>query len=252
VILTRRCFLLSTAAVSVGCVGRGTLANGPVGAATIVRPPAVGQSWRYARHDLVTGVAVDKEVDRVSAVGQTIEIESHSETIKGNPITYPSWGTPWLQKYLGHDGRAGPLPSEVQEPWGMIVVDPHWTQLQAFEKPIPLWPTQLRPGWSATVGTNYKIPDSTDALPWQLTMNAQRWELITVPAGHFTALRFTNLINLRYTNISGRVAGQRKENIWFAPEIGRWVARESWGTFYQDVGEPFNENGSRWELLNWT
>jgi hypothetical protein len=96
------------------------------------------------------------------------------------------------------------------------------------------------------------IPDSQQMIPWQLTMHARKWESIEVPAGHFTALRYTNLIDLRYTNVSERVAGQRKENIWFVPEIGRWVVRESSGTFYQDVGEEFNESSYRWELLSWT
>jgi hypothetical protein len=250
-ILTRRCFLLSGAALSVGCVGRGTVANAPLGAAR-VRQPAVDQSWRYARFDLVTGLPVDTQIDRVSVVGQSIEIESHSEATKGEPVTYPSWGTTWSQQYAVRDRPAGALPSEVQEPWGMVLVDPHWAQLQVYEKPIPLWPKELRPGWSTTVGTYYKIPDRDDTMPWQLTMDAHQWESITVPAGHFTALRFTNLINFRYTNIAGRNAAQRKENIWFAPEIGRWVVRESSGTFRQDVAEEFFESSYRCELLSWT
>ena len=76
--------------------------------------------------------------------------------------------------------------------------------------------------------------------------------VVTVPAGHFTALRYFNLIDFRYPNTTGRNAGQRKENIWFAPEIGRWVVRESSGTFRQDVAEEFNESSYRWELLSWT
>jgi hypothetical protein len=83
-------------------------------------------------------------------------------------------------------------------------------------------------------------------------MRAHRWESIATPAGHFTALLYTNLINFRYTNVSGRVAGQRKERIWIAPEVGRWVVRESSGTFYQDAAEPFDEDSYRWELLSWT
>lgn len=134
----------------------------------------------------------------------------------------------------------------------MILIDPHWEELQAYENPIPLWPRELRPGWSATVYTEYKTPQSPDALPWQLTMHAHSWDSIAVPAGQFTALRFHNLINFRFTNVSERVSAQREENIWFVPEIGRWAARESWGTYYQDVGERFHENSYRWELLSWT
>ena len=248
---TRRAFLLSAAAVAVGRVARGTTAQAPTGAAAKVRQPAVGQSWRYAKHDFFTGAMVDTQVDRVSAVGQTVEIESHSEATKDTPVKYPSWGAAWRQKYMGHDGRADPLPGEIHKPWGMVLIDPHWSELQAYEEPIPLWPTQLRPGWSTTVGTYYKIPDSSETMPWQLTMHAHGWESITVPAGHFTALRYFNLINFRYTNISGRNAAQRKETVWFAPEIGRWVVRESSGTFRQDVAEEFNESSYRWELLNW-
>lgn len=195
---------------------------------------------------------VDTQVDRVSAVGQAVEIESHLESGRDRHIAHPSWGANWLRKFMGNDQAPDRLASEVQAPWGMVLIDPHWSQLQAFREPIPLWPMQLRPGWSTTVGTYYKIPDSDETMPWQLTMNAHRWESITVPAGHFTALRYFNLIDFRYTNISGRVAALRKESIWFAPEIGRWVVRESSGTFRQDVAEDFNESSYRWELLSWT
>jgi hypothetical protein len=134
----------------------------------------------------------------------------------------------------------------------MVLVDPHWSQLQSYQEPIPLWPMELRPGWSTTVGSYYKISDGRETMPWQLTMHVHGWESITVPAGHFTALRYFNLIDFRYPNITGRNAAQRKENIWFAPEIGRWVVRESSGTFRQDVAEEFNESSYRWELLSWT
>jgi hypothetical protein len=172
---TRRAFLLSAAAAAVVRVARGA-SEDPIGAAAKVRQPAVGQSWRYAKNDFFTKALVDTQVDRVFAVGQTIELGSHSETTQDTPITYPSWGTAWWQKHMGHDRPAGPRPSEIQEPWGMVLVDPHWSQLQSYQEP----------------------------------------------------------------------------NIWFAPEIGRWVVRESSGTFRQDVAEEFNESSYRWELLSWT
>jgi hypothetical protein len=37
--------------------------------------------------------------------------------------------------------------------------------------------------------------------------------------------------------------------------VGRWVARESSGTYYIDdsAGDtPYNESAYRWELLEWT
>jgi hypothetical protein len=85
-------------------------------------------------------------------------------------------------------------------------------------------------------------------------MIARAWETVTVPAGTFKALRYQNLINFRSTDFS-RDAAQRLESIWFAPEVGRWVVRESSGSYYINdsaVDTPYNESGYRWELLAWT
>ena len=251
-ILTRRRFLWSSAALAAGCVGRGPEADAPVGAAARVREPGVGQSWRFARYDLVTGLPVDTQIDRVASIGQSIEIDSHSEGAEGQTAAYPTWGSSWSHQYAIRDRSARTLPGEVQEPWGMVLIDSHWAQPQAYEKPIPLWPRELRPGWSTTVDTYYKVPDSEETMPWQLTMRAERWESITVPAGSFTALRFFNLIDFRYTNVAERTAAQRMEHIWFAPEIGRWVLRESSGTFRESVGFEVKESSYRWALLSWT
>ena len=103
----------------------------------------------------------------------------------------------------------------------MVILDPHWNQLQAYEAPTPLWPSGLRPGWSTTVGTYYRVPDSDESIPWQLSMRAERWESIAVPAGTFTAIRYFNSIDFRFANASERAAAQRMEHVWFSPEIGR-------------------------------
>jgi hypothetical protein len=249
---TRREFIVLAATASVGCVARGTKTPAPSGPPPVVRAPAVGQSWRYAKHDYFTNKVVDTQIDRVSVIGKSVEIESHSETTGDKPIIYPSWGDSWWREYMEIDAPTVRVPIEVQKPWGMIVVDPHWSAVQAFEKAIPLWPSQLLPGWSATVGTEYRIPGSRETMPWLLTMQAQRWESITVPAGHFTALHYYNIIDFRFTNDSERTAALRQENIWFAPEIGRWVMRESRGTFREDVGYDVKESSYRYELLSWT
>ena len=249
---SRREFILLAAAASVGCAAPGTKGPAPSDSPPVVRAPAVGQSWSYVKHDSFTGALVDTEINRVSAIGKSVEIELHSEKTGDKPMTYPSWGDGWWQGYMPTDTTIARAPTEVQKPWGMIVVDPHWSEVQAFEKAIPLWPSQLRPGWSITVGTYYKIPNSQETMPSQLTMRARRWESITVPAGHFTALRFYNIIDFRFPNATERTAALREENIWFAPEIGRWVVRESRGIFREDTGYEVKEGSYRWELLSWT
>lgn len=248
---TRRSFLFSAAAFHVGFAAGQSNSNN-LGKPISIRPPALGQSWRYAKYDHYTRAQVDTQADRVTALAHSITIESEFERSRLVPVAYPSWGSPWWHEYLGDEMATFSRPREIQQPWGLVVVDPHWSDLQAYKTPVPLWPMELRPGWSTLISTYYMIPNSAETMPWQLDMRAQKWETVTVPAGKFTALRYFNLINFRYTNVSGRVAGQRKETIWFAPEIGRWIARESSGTFYQDVGEQFNESSFRWELLDWS
>lgn len=248
---SRRGFVIGLIAGSIGRFAWGATDVTSPNAVVTVRSAEIGQQWRYAKHDYFTGALVDTEVDRVVAAGKMVEVAQELALKPRRPVIYPSWGPDWLHQSIGESGSAERSLSEVHNPWGMLVVDPHWPDLQAYQKPIPLWPLQMRSGWSTTLNTQYKIPGSDETMPWQLTMKVGRWESIVVPAGQFKALRYSNLINFRYTNVSGRVAGQRKETIWLVPEIGRWAARESSGTFRQDVAEEFNEDSYRWELLDW-
>ena len=145
------------------------------------------------------------------------------------------------------------LRGEVHDPWGRILVDPHWNQVQVYETPVPLWPTRLEPGWHTRIVTQYKTSNAA-GLPWEQTMKADEWQSITVPAGRFTTLKYVNVINFASSD-PARANSVRRETIWFAPEIGRWVVRESHGTYYFDesvADDQSNESGYRWELLAWT
>ena len=253
--ITRRAFLLSTAVLPIGCAMRGPAAA--AGSPKVaLRAPEVGQSWRYAKHDLFTGKVVDHQIDTVAKVNHTIHIDSRTEGGAAATTAKRSWGSDLLSKYTGHEAVApAELPSEIQDPWGMVLVDPHWAQVQVYEAPIPLWPTQLEAGWSSHVMTKYKTPSDTSAgLLWDQTMRAVGWETVTVPAGTFRALRYTNYVHFTSAD-SGRRDSLRHETVWFAPEVGRWVVRESSGTYLRDESvddTPANESSYRWELLSWT
>jgi hypothetical protein len=252
--VTRRFFLLSSAALSAGCATRGPSPNGTPSAQKI-RQPVVGQSWRYAKHDLYTHAIIYDEVDHVASIDRYIEIDSNNQATGHENDGKTSWGSALLRKFTGHRDRpAGALPGEVQSPWGMVLVDPHWSKLQVYETPVPLWPAQLRPGWETRVSTHYKTSDNGEALRWDQTMKAHAWETITVPAGRFTALRYTNSIKFGCEDFA-RKDCTRQETLWFAAEVGRWVARESAGSYYADdsaFDQPFVESGFRWELLEWS
>jgi hypothetical protein len=252
--VTRRFFITSSAALSIGCATRLTAAAAP--STTATRQPVVGQSWRYSKHDLFSRVLVESQLDRVTAVGANVQIDSSSEPPKDESAANPNWGTEVLQKYVVRREKpvTGALPSEIQDPWGMILADPHWAQVQVYEAPIPLWPEQLRPGWHTHIKTKYKTPANRDALTWNQTMKAHAWETVSVPAGRFNTLRFTNMIDFISTDIT-RTDCARQETLWFAPEVGRWVARESAGSYFQDdsaVDTPYSESSYRWELLEWS
>jgi hypothetical protein len=254
--MTRRSFVLGSVALPMGCVIRPPAAD-PIAVAHIspvVRLPGLGHSWRYARRDGITGGFIDFQVDRVSSVDQTVKIESWSEAGPSTAASgRSSWGSEWLHPIERAASHPTSLPSEVQEPWGLIRVDPHWDVVQVYKRPIPLWPTQLRPGWRSLVNTQYQTIQATD-LPWQQTMRAHGWENISVPAGQFMALRYTNLINFTHSNWWWTNA-VRQETLWLAPEVGRWVARESRGSYCIDdsvADQPYIESSYRWELLNWS
>ena len=83
-------------------------------------------------------------------------------------------------------------------------------------------------------------------------MSVQGWEKITVPAGEFVALRFQNLIN--YENSDPNIVDCiRKETVWFAPQIGRWVAREASGSYQiqGQFGVAILEGSYQWQLTSY-
>ncbi len=249
-LMTRRFFLLSTAALSASCAAQSHAEHEPSN-----RKPVVGQTWRYSKQDLFSGSHVDFQLDRVAAVGTTVEIASNVEAVKAVEADGSTLSEEILKQYAAnHDKPAGALPSEIQDPWGMILADPHWGQVQVYESPIPLWPALLQPGWRTHFKTKYKTPSHQKALLWDQTMRAREWESVTVPAGQFNALRFTNMINFTSSDMM-RTVSSRTETIWFAPEVGRWVARESSGSYYpanSAIDTPISESSYRWELIGWS
>jgi hypothetical protein len=143
------------------------------------------------------------------------------------------------------------LPFEVQEPWGQILVDPHWDMVQVYTTAIPLWPPQLQSDTREVYNVTYRTAAVSGAMTWLQTMIGRGWEKVQVPAGEFTALRYTNEISFTHTDYS-RWQSVRSETIWLAPEVGRWVARKSGGTYWGTPAPyPINEDYSRWELLEW-
>ena len=230
--ISRRTFIASAALAPVACgvplaYQRGTPVAQPKPTPN-VRAPQVGQEWTYLKRDIFDGKIRGVITERVASVGSTIVIERRDE-----------------------DGSQ--LPSEIQGPWGVVQLDTSWPRLMSFKPPIPLWPEELTSSWSKQFNTKYSLGGySENAYGWQEYMSAHGWEQITVPAGTFLTLRYQNLINFE-SNDANKVNCIRKETIWFAPAIGRWVARESSGSYMiqGQIGAEILEGSYQWQLTSY-
>lgn len=228
--LSRRSFIVSAALAPVACgVPLGYERGMPVAQPNPlpkVRVPQVGQEWTYIKKDVFSGKTLGVITERVASIGSSITIER------------------------SEDGVA--LPSEIQSSWGFVTLDPQWPRLLSFNPPLPLWPLELSSSWSRQLNTKYSLGGYPDGrLGWQEYMSAHGWEKITVPAGQFLTLKFQTLINYESED-DNKVDCIRKETIWFAPQIGRWVARETSGSYQiqGQIGAVINEGSYQWQLIS--
>lgn len=206
----------------------------PIAAPTsipIVRPPALGQEWVYEVRNYFNGELVDVVTETVVEVGSVVRISRHGKL-------------------------AGPLPDEIQEPWGMILQDPNWTPPQRFKKAIPLWPENLVPGWSGFYQSRYQVLDYPENdFYWGISMDVKTWSQVKTLAGSFDALHYVNSANNFESNDWFRMVSNRREQVWFVPQIGRWVVRDRFGEYlWQGMGgwsQSLREDYLRWELVSW-
>ncbi len=196
-----------------------------------VRAPAVGQQWVYEVRNIFNGELVDILTETVVEVGQQIRIAREGKNL-------------------------GKLPDEIQEPWGKIVQDPHWTPPQKFLKPITLWPEKLIPNWSDNIATRYQVLGITDNdFYWNLNISSKSWNRVKTIAGEFDALYYVSTANNFQSDDWFRMVSNRRDRVWFAPQIGRWVVRESFGEFLwlgsAGWADANLEDYLRWELISW-
>lgn len=230
--LSRRTFITSAALAPVACgvplsYERGIPVAQP-NPAPAIRAPQVGQEWTYVKRNVFDGKNLGLITERVASIGSTIVIDRSNES-------------------------GEKLPNEIQGPWGAVIRDPHWSRVISFNPAIPLWPQELASSWSKQLITKYSLAGYPDnAYGWQEYMSAHGWEQMTVPAGNFLTLRYQNLINY-VSDDDNKVNCIRKETVWFAPSIGRWVARESSGSYMiqGQLGMPNLEDSLQWQLTSY-
>jgi len=195
-----------------------------------VRSPEVGQEWIYNVRNVFNRELVDVITEKVVSIDPRVRIERSGL-------------------------KLGLLPDEIQEPWGYVLQDPHWSPPQKFLVVIPIWPEQLTIGWSDFYRTRYEVVGYPDAsYYWGLNMKAIGWEQVSVPAGKFSTLKYQNEAPYFQSNDLFRLANYRQEEVWFSPEIGRWTIRRGYGRYLlggMRWGGALWEDYLEWELVSW-
>lgn len=195
-----------------------------------IRPPKIGQEWVYTVRNVFNQAIVDTVTEQVVSVDKEVHIERNSL-------------------------KLGRLPDEIQTPWGYVLQDPHWNPPQKFFTPLPLWPEQISKGWNGHYKTRYSVVGYPDFdFYWGLNIEVLGWEKVRVPAGEFVSIKYRNDIPYFTSNDVFRVANIRQEDVWFSPEIGRWVIRRGYGRYL--LGGMFWNNALwedylEWELISW-
>ena len=196
----------------------------------VVRAPKVGQEWVYQVRNVFNQEVVDVVTERVVSVGDQIRIARSGV-------------------------MAGPLPDEIQSPWGYVIQDPHWPPPQKFAPAVPLWPAQLNAKSSSYTQSRYQVLGYPDASYfWGLSMGASQWERLSVPAGQFLTLKYRNEVPYYESQDVFRIASYREEDLWFSPEVGRWVIRRSSGRYITPGvywANAYWEDYQEWELISW-
>lgn len=240
--VSRRHLLIATAALpAAGCALQPLppLDRRPLDAAAgdaVLRAPAVGQRWRYRRLNAFNSAVTDEIVETVSAAGAM-----HERAV--------------IDRRSALSGQA--LPAEIHAGWGRVQREAVWDYPLNLEQPLALWVTDpQRPGRRPTEHTRYRMDGGSFAFWIQSSLVAAGRERVSVPAGTFDTWRVDRLIRLQHDDHS-RATTTRDDTLWWAPALGRWVARETRGRYRVPSdgpgwGSELLEDHARWVLLDAT
>ena len=235
--LHRRRTLRAAAAVSAlgGSVLTGGCANpaavpAPAGAESIVPPVLrVGDQWRYRLTNLYNRSTIGETTVQVVATSPEIRLR------------------------LDAGGGVAPLEERYADAWS-VLVDASFDAPMVFDAAVPMVPAGLRASSGRRTVTRYRSERANQPLAWEQRLDAIGWERVQVPAGGFDALRIERNIRLEHPDFF-KLGAERNETLWYAPQVGRWVAREWTGSYMPGSPTPRSgrarEEWVRWELTAW-
>jgi hypothetical protein len=187
-----------------------------------VRP---GDRWRYAVINRYNGEKTGEVIAQVSQASP-LQIELTDEG--GRRLGAELYSAPW-----------------------QVIQEPFYDQIQIFDRPVPLVPWDVPQGDARTDETAYRTAGRDERYAWYVRSRAVQWERLRVPAGEFDTLRVQRDIWFAHTDRS-RLSPSRRETLWYAPQVNRWVQRE-WTGHYHWFGVRFQlrEDWVSWRLLDY-
>ena len=159
------------------------------------------------------------------------------------------------------DSTAGEIirPDAIQEeiyaePWA-VEQEPTYDLTMDFAQPMPLLPSSLQVGQTEHSKTSYTVSGYSGRYRWNQRLKATGVERLATPAGVYDCLRVRRMIWFDYPDVF-RFGSARVDNVWYSPEVNRWVRREWTGDYQHEnslgkMGSRRREDWVRWELLSY-
>lgn len=148
------------------------------------------------------------------------------------------------------------LEERYAQPWA-VDLEPTYDLTMDFAAPMPLLPASLQVGQSEYSKTSYTVRGYSGQYRWTQHLKALDVERIATPGGSYDCLRVRRMIWFDYPDVF-RFSSARVDNVWYAPEVNRWVRREWTGDYKHEnslggrLGTRRREDWVRWDLLAYT
>lgn len=208
-------------------IGCQTASSTAAPALNLTRPQwQMGQRWQYQLMDGFNAAVLGKPQYRVTATALDIEIAVEQKIV---------------ERYN----------AQMQ----LLAEDTFGENVQ-YNRPVN-WFTEGGKGNEQQSSTRY-VNNSTPAHWWRQKVTVLGVESVTVPAGTYNCALIQRTIYFEHPD-RFRSQSQRVDKMWYAPEVKRWVQRETRGS-YLDSADIDDKGGSGrrqedwriWQLLSYT
>lgn len=223
---------------AIGLAGCATRSPNPELARQFEQPRVrVGDRWRYREINRYNRLALaDVEVTVTATAPLTCSVRRTRSDSTAGEIARPD----------------ALLEEVYAAPWA-VDHEPTYDLTMDFADPMPLLPTSLRVGETEYSKTSYTVRGYSGSYRWTQHLKALDVERIATPGGSYDCLRVRRMIWFDYPDVF-RFGSARVDNVWYAPEVNRWVRREWTGDYQHETslgksGSRRREDWVRWDLV---